>query len=395
MERELAHIERIHDIKPIKGADNIDKAKVLGWDLIVKKGEFQEDDLCVFFEVDSKLPRADWSEFLEKRDYKVKIYKLGKFGVWSEGLALPISSIPQLNGKALTEGQGVTELLGVVYSVQEDNIRKKGDPDAKYKSMSARNKKLFQKKPFRWLMKRTWGKKLLFFFFGRKKDSPKGFPDWIKKSDELKVENMPWILGNGKVYDYSEKLDGTSSSYGLKRLKKGKNKYEFFVCSRNVRLNDPEQETYHEQTKQRQQQKYNIYWFNAFKYNIQEHLTKYMNAHPELDWVYIQGESVGSVQGNPYKLTEDDLYVFNFVTNTEGRWPSPKGKELIESWGMKWVPLLGTATIPADMEELKLFADGKSVINPKVDREGLVYRGLDGQESFKNVSRKYLLKHQQ
>lgn len=62
---------------------------------------------------------------------------------------------------------------------------------------------------------------------------------------------------------------------------------------------------------------------------------------------------------------------------------------------MKWVPLLGTATIPADMEELKLFADGKSVINPKVDREGLVYRGLDGQESFKNVSRKYLLKHQQ
>lgn len=285
MERELAHIERIHDIQPIEGADNIDKAKVLGWDLIVKKGEFNEGDLCVFFEVDSKLPKADWSEFLEKRDYKVKIYKLGKFGVWSEGLALPISSIPQLKHIMLTEGDGVTELLDVVYSVQEDNIRKKGDPDAKYKSMSARNKKLFQKKSIRWLMRRTWGKKLLFFFFGRKKDSPKGFPDWIKKSDELKVENMPWILENGKVYDYLEKLDGTSSSYGLKRLKKGKNKYEFFVCSRNVRLNDPEQETYHEQTKQRQQQKYNIYWFNAFKYNIQEHLTEYMNAHPELDWV--------------------------------------------------------------------------------------------------------------
>lgn len=394
MERKLAHIERIHDIQPIQGADNIDKAKVLGWDLIVKKGEFDEGDMCVFFEIDSKVPEKEWSEFLKAKDYKVKIYKLGKFGVWSEGLALPLSAIPELKGKEFIEGDDVTDIIGVKYSVAEDNTRKKGDPDAKYKAMSARHKKLFQKKPIRWLMRRVWGKKLLFFLLGRKKDTPKKFPDWIHKTDEERIENCPWFLGDGKEYDISEKLDGTSSTYAIKRLKKGKNKYEFIVCSRNVRLNRPNDKTYHEQTGDRREDM-NIYWYNAYKYHIMERLSEYMDTHKDLEWMYIQGESIGNVQGNPYKLIEDDLYVFNFVTSKDGRLPSPEAKEIIESWNMKFVPLLGRVKTPADMEEMKLFADGKSVINPKVDREGIVYRGLDGVVSFKNVSRKYLMKHQQ
>lgn len=383
-ERELAHIERIHDIQPIDGADNIDKAKVLGWDIIVKKQEFKEGDLCVFFEIDSKLPEREWSEFLRAKDFKVKIYKLGKFKVWSEGLALPLNIIPELSDKNLNEGDGVTDLLRVQYSVAEDNVRKKGDPNAKYKSMSARHQKLFKTKPIRWLMRKTWGKKILFFIFGKKKDKPKEFPSWIKKTDEDRIENVPWFLGDGKVYDVTEKLDGTSSTYGLKRLKR--NKYEFSVCSRNVRQVDEKQETYHD---------HNIYWDMAFKYDIENKLIKYMNDHNNLDWIYIQGEAIGSVQGNPYKLKEDDLYVFNFVTDKDGRFSSPDGKSLIESWGMKWVPLLGQATVPNDMELVKFQADGKSMINTAVNREGLVYRGLDGKASFKNVSRKYLLKHQE
>ena len=243
-------------------------------------------------------------------------------------------------------------------------------------------------------MRRTWGKKILFSIFGKKKDTPKAFPDWVHKTDEERIENCPWFLGDGKEYDISEKLDGTSSTYAIKRLKKGKDKYEFIVCSRNVRLNNPNEETYHEQAGGRRND-LNIYWYNAYKYKIMERLSEYMDENKDLEWMYIQGESIGNVQGNPYKLEEDDLYVFNFVTSKDGRYPSPKGKEIIDKWSMKWVPLLGTVRTPADMEEMKLFADGKSVINPKVDREGIVYRGLDGVTSFKNVSRKYLMKHQQ
>ena len=49
--------------------------------------------------------------------------------------------------------------------------------------------------------------------------------------------------------------------------------------------------------------------------------------------------------------------------------------------------------LPKTMEEMKLEADGFSELNKNVKREGLVYRSLDGQRSFKNVSREYLLKH--
>ena len=45
------------------------------------------------------------------------------------------------------------------------------------------------------------------------------------------------------------------------------------------------------------------------------------------------------------------------------------------------------------MEDMKLLADGKSVVNPNVLREGIVYRSIDGKESFKNVSRQFLSKY--
>ena len=62
--------------------------------------------------------------------------------------------------------------------------------------------------------------------------------------------------------------------------------------------------------------------------------------------------------------------------------------------GMKWVPILGEVLIPYTMERAKQLATGKSLVNPNVMREGLVYRSLDGKDSFKNVSQEYLLKHQ-
>lgn len=176
----------------------------------------------------------------------------------------------------------------------------------------------------------------------------------------------------------------TSSTYALER--KGKKKFEFYVCSRNVRQENENQACYHE---------YNIYWAMAKKYNIEENLKKYLNANPDIKWVCIQGESVGKVQGNPLKLDEDDLYVFNFITSKDGRWDSRAGKQLVEEWGMKWVPILGVGKTQDNMPDMKKFSHGNSVVNPNVLREGIVYRSLDGQRSFKNVDPEYLLKHNQ
>lgn len=378
--RALAYTTRVGAITKIEGADNIELISVLGWKVIAKIGEFHEGDLCVYFEIDSKLPEKEWSEFMRSKHFKVKTMKLGKFNVISQGLALPIGvfdvEIPN------EENVDVTELLGVTYSVEEDNARKKVDPDAKYKSMGARHPVLFKKRWVRWLMKRKWGRKVMFFFFGRKKDKPRGFPTFVSKTDEERVENQPWRIGDGKTYLCTEKLDGTSCTYALER--KGKKKFEFYVCSRNVRQQDEKQECYHD---------HNIYWDLAFKYNIEAVLRDILTLRPDLQWVCIQGEGVGSVQGNPLKLAEDDLYVFNFKDSAVGRWGSNEAKILLEKYNIKWVPILGEVQMPNTMEELKELATGKSVVNPNVMREGLVYRSLDGSDSFKNVSREYLLKH--
>lgn len=379
--RALAYIQHVTNIRPIDGADNIEQCNVLGWNLICKKGEFHEGDPCVYIEIDSKVPEREEFEFLRAKGFKVKTMKLGKFNCISQGLAMPQSAFKELLG--LSEGTDVTDILGIKYSVQEDNARKgNGDPNAKYKSMAARHQKIFKKKWARWMMRRSWGRKVMFFFFGKKKDNPRGFPTFVSKTDEERVENQPWRIGDGKTYLATEKLDGTSCTYALER--KGRNKFEFYVCSRNVRQQDEKQECYHD---------HNIYWDLAFKYNIEQHLKDFLNQFPQLKWVCIQGEGVGSVQGNPLKLTEDDLYVFNFKESQTGRWSSMAGAGQVREWGMKWVPILGEVQMPDTMEELKVLATGKSKVNPEVMREGIVYRSLDGSDSFKNVSREYLLKH--
>ena len=379
--RALAYIQHVTNIRPIDGADNIEQCNVLGWNLICKKGEFHEGDPCVYIEIDSKVPEREEFEFLRAKGFKVKTMKLGKFNCISQGLAMPQSAFKELAG--LSEGTDVTDILGIKYSVQEDNARKgNGDPNAKYKSMAARHQKIFKKKWARWMMRRSWGRKFMFFFFGKKKDNPRGFPTFVSKTDEERVENQPWRIGDGKTYLATEKLDGTSCTYALER--KGRNKFEFYVCSRNVRQQDEKQECYHD---------HNIYWDLAFKYNIEQHLKDFLNQFPQLKWVCIQGEGVGSVQGNPLKLTEDDLYVFNFKESQTGRWSSMAGAGQVREWGMKWVPILGEVQMPDTMEELKVLATGKSRVNPEVMREGIVYRSLDGSDSFKNVSREYLLKH--
>lgn len=384
--RALAYTVKCGAIEKINGADNIELVSILGWKVIAKIGEFHEGDLCVYFEIDSKLPEKDWSAFMASKHYKVKTMKLGKFGVISQGLALPISvfdvDIPN------EENIDLTDVLGVTYAVEEDNVRKSnGDPDAKYKSMAARHQKIFKQKWARWLMRRSWGCKVMFFFFGKKKDKPLAFPThfpFVHKTDEERCENLVnVVLGYERPLIVTEKLDGTSSTYILERL--GKKKFEFYVLSRNVRQRTPDQECYHDK---------NIYWEMAFKYDIEQHLKDYLNENPELKYVCIQGESVGSVQGNPLKLKEDDLYVFNFIRSDVGRLSSVDGKNIVEQWNMKWVPILDTNyMMPTDMEEFKQFATAKSVVNPNVLREGIVLRDPTNDFSFKNVSREYLLKH--
>lgn len=383
--RALAYVVTIDEIKPIEGYDRVEYARTNGWWCIISKNDnIQVGDKCVYFEVDSKVNAEDARfAFLDKRHYKIKTQKMCK--VVSQGLLMPLKLFPELGDAEVNTD--VTDILKVTYSVDDDNIRKnKPNPDAKYNAMAARHKNIFKQKWARWLMKRAWGRKLMFAIFGRKKDNPRGWPthfQYIHKTDEERCENIPWVLKIEDPLVVTEKLDGTSCTYILER--KGKNKFEFYVLSRNIRQQDENQKTYHD---------HNIYWDLAFKYDIENKLRECLEEHPWMDYVCIQGEGVGTVQGNPLKLEEDDLYVFNFIESSAGRYSSVEGRQVIESMGMKWVPILDeNYHMPDNMEDFKKYADGPSAVNPKVKREGVVIRNPKDDFSFKNVSREYLLKH--
>ena len=385
-QRELAYVVQIADVHPIEGSDNCECAIVNGWNVMVRKGTFHTGDKAVYFEVDSKVDttRPEFA-FLAKYNGKVKTQRYtfgGKGNFISQGLIMPLTDF----GFDAEVGEFLTTKLGVIYYDPEDNIRKDiGVSD--YDKMLHRNANFFKKKFFKWLMRFAWGRKICFFLFKnrgiRKTAFPTKFP-YVKVTDEERIENTPTYLSDRGPWVVTEKLDGTSSTYILER--KGK-KFEFYVLSRRVRQLTSKQKCYHEN---------NIYWEMAEKYQIEKHLKDYLRERPELSYVALQGESVGNVQGNPLKLKENDLYIYNFITSDIGRWETSEAYRLVRNWGMKWVPIISiTREIPQTMEEMKKQADGQSVVNHRVKREGLVYRKYDPKTlqttSFKNVSNEYLL----
>ena len=393
--RALAYTVTVDEIRPIPGYDRVEHARVGGWWIIVAKADnIKPGDMCVYFEVDSKVPATDDRfAFLEKRNYKIKTLNMCK--VFSQGLLMPIALFPELGANPEIHTD-VTDTLGIKYAVDEDNERKavKVNKDKKYQSMAARHAKLFKKPFFRWLMRREWGRKLLFAIFGKKKDNPRGWPTGrfpgVSKTDQERCENMVWVLEDKTPWIRTQKCDGTSGTYILERKPRGK--YEFYVCSRNVRMADKDQECFYGSD--------NYYWEAAIKYDIENKMRQYLEDHPELTFVCWQGEICGpGIQKNPHGLSDLHLFCFHMTDDT-GRYDIRKAAEIWRSFDMEVVPIDEAEYIlPNDFEEFKATADGvydASVCEGKTDqrREGYVYYSIaDPARSFKNVSRKYLLEH--
>ena len=382
-ERALAHIELVHDIEPIEGADFIELVHCLGWQCVANKGEFKEGDKCVYIEIDSKVDTTKpVFEFMAKRDGKVKTIKLK--GKLSQGLALALDKF-DIDLSKYKVGDDVTKVLGIT-KIQTDEEKRlaRESQDPRIARAASRHKKFMKSKFGKWLMRHKFTRNILLWLLGGKRAKPKAWPDFITKTDETRIENVPEQLNDKRPLEVTEKLDGTSTTFFVKR-KRG-TKYEFGVCSRNVRQLDEKQACYHE---------YNIYWAMAKKYNVEEVLNKLVKMNNYPDHIVLQGESIGKVQGNPYKLDEDDFYAFNLIIDGR-KLDSVAGEYILSEFGIKWVPILQTDFVcPDTMEEMKKLSNGKSVINTEVLREGCVYRDAENTRSFKNVDPIYLLKHNQ
>jgi len=362
MERKLATVRKISDLKQIDGADNIELAIVDGWQVVVGKDvQHKVGDFVVYCEIDSFLPIKEEFEFLRKSSYK-KMGELEGFRLktirlrqqLSQGLILPISVLnskfnpemvvgtskqpwgeqmqvgPYDDALVVEIGLDVTELLGIV----------KYEPPIPAELAG----------------------------------TVKGmFPSFIHKTDEIRIQNFPneyktYTESNDDFY-FTEKLDGSSATFYI-------NNGEFGVCSRNLELLETEG---------------NTFWKVARELDL-ENKMKAKNKN-----FAIQGELIGEgIQGNPYKIKGHTVMFFTaFDIDTQKRFNYAEFAMFMARNQLEVAPLISIRKgidLPKTIEELLKIAEGKSSLNEKVEMEGLVIRTSDNTISFKVISNKFLLK---
>lgn len=342
MERKLASIQKIVDINPIPNADAIERATVLGWNLVVKKGEFKPGDLCVYCEVDSLLPVKEEYEFLRKscfnsrlNGFRIKTVKLR--GQISQGIAFPLSILPGRATEVFSESDDVTELLEI----------------------------------------RKYEAEIPTSLGGKVKG---GFPSFIPKTDEIRIQSVPGVL---ERYDEdtnfiaTEKVDGTSVTYYFKDG-------EFGVCGRNWELKETEE---------------NTYWQVARKYDIEASMRDWNRN------IAIQGEILGpGIQKNKYAFSEHKVFFFNaFSIDSYAYYDHMRAGDLFYSLGLESVPVVARNVylpeVMPTMEAAVEFSIGRSTLND-IQREGVVIRPYMeqtdhelGRLSFKIINPKFLLKY--
>ena len=402
-QRELVYVVRIDEIKPIEGKDRVECAVVGGWTVMVRKGQFKPGDLGIYFEIDSKVPEKEPFMFLEGKHFKIKTqkYKTPSGYFWSQGLLMSAEDFGwKLHNDTIFMGDGLddyiiekdflTEKLGVTYADADDNKRKAKSAD-KYKLMAQRRPDIFKKKWAQWMMRRNWGKKVMFFFFGKKKDKKSQWPSWVKKTDEERVQNMPWILQDKSEWFATEKIDGTSTTFTMKGYGR---KREFYTCSRNVVFDKPDKNCYYET---------NVYTEMCEKYNMENVLdcliTFFENINQrDVEFVTIQGETYGEgIQKRDYGLKGHDFMAFNLIVGFKDgevkRFNPSVMTIILTDYGIPCVPIVNEYFIlPDTVDELLTIATDKSAIDGGM-REGLVFRSSDGVRSFKAVSNEFLMKY--
>ena len=387
--RELAYVAEIKSIDPIIGSDNCESASIDGWHVMVRKNTFKVGDKCVYFEIDSKLDTTQpMFEFLEKCKGKIKTQKYtfgGKGNFISQGLIMRLEECG-LDYNNYNVGDFLTETLNVKYAEDEDNKRKANDRP-QYKASFNKIKK---NRIIKYLMRFDWFRKIIFAIFGVHKKK-KDYPWFVVKSDEERCQNEPQSIFNDKsqTYEITCKIDGTSSTYAIERLRG--NKYQVYICSHNVVVFDG--------TKVKEGGYYkdieNPYMASDKQYNILMSLTDYMNKNKDIKWCYLQGETFGkNIQKRDYGLKGTDFRAFTFVDSTRPRYTYSEMKEILDNYNIPTVPILQTGFIlPDTCDKLLSIAGGKSEIDGGM-REGIVLRSEQNpQFSFKAVDNEFLLKY--
>jgi RNA ligase (TIGR02306 family) len=336
--RALATIEKILSLAPIEGADQIVAAKVRGWTVVVRIGEFSVGDMVVYFEIDTALPVSDERfAFLEPRGTKdiggsrYHVLKTARLrGVYSQGLVLPLSIFDYD--------------LAHFWATIEDEVV--GHDVTK------------ELRLFKWEPPLPMGGQQAGPFLTK----------YAAKTDSERAQNLGDVWGELRKYEWlpTEKVDGTSCTIVCDQDN------EIRVCGRNWEITPGD----------------NLYWRNARSIPW-EYL---------FPGEVVQAEIVGpGVQGNRLGLPAERLVVFSFLRDGEhlprDKWPR---------WALDLAAPIyaGPETLEASVEDMIAWVDGTwSLLSPGRLAEGVVFHTADGsvvpelgRSTFKIVSNKYLSK---
>ena len=336
-DRKLASIRIIQSIEPIEGADRIEVARIGGWNVVVQKGLYEPGDAVVYFEIDSCLPvDNELFAFLKERGTRKT----------DEGDVHVVKTV-RLRG---------VYSQGLCIPVEEIFPGSYWDADRTPDGTDVTSLLGIGK----------WEPGTNDFSRGNTAGS---FPlDLAMKTDSERVQNLTSKYEYLLDYDWEAtvKVDGTSCTVGMRPDD------EIVVASRNLSVTEGD----------------NTYWRAARQ--IIPHLTPGMAVQMEI--------AGPGIQGNPQKLANQRVYIFDVVRNgfiiPRSAWPV---------WAQELsAPVLPDLKLPETVEEAIAQADGLKYDfgGGRVLAEGIVWHEVNGQapaalgrSTFKVVSNKYLLKH--
>jgi len=382
IERKLASVRLIAGLRPIPGADMIECATVDGWELVVKKGEFEVGQKCVYFEIDSFLPVREEYEFLRKSSFKstkhlgdgFRLRTIKLRGQISQGLALPYAGSEPV-------GANITEALGV----------KKWELPDNHGGLIVRS--------------------------GSKARAT--FPRFLRRTDQERIQNcfgQIQSLPADTLFEVTLKLDGSSMTVWHKDGESG-------VCSRNLNILERDREPWLERIRSAGEflglkpglldrfedgldwlkckifggrpglaKQQSVFWDVARGAGLIEILER-VGAN-----IALQGEIMGpGIQGNRENLPNHQFFLFDIWDIDHQRYFSPRERadylSAIDPDGViQHAPILGylSRSYFGSVGDILRFANLKSLNHPIA--EGVVFKAENGQTSFKAINNSYLLK---
>lgn len=357
MSRKFATVRKIDNITKIENADRVELCHIDGWRSVVLKDKFKIGEYVLFIEADAAIMSIDDKrfEFLRKPSYKaiksgdtvlaecLRVRTVRLAGQISQGIVMKLDDF-----KADID-------LADSLEVSLDDVLDIKHYDELLDSLS-----------------HILGK-------GAPIEQRGSFPSFVPKTDEERLQNLPEYFEEHKdtEFEVSVKYDGSSMSVGYSPTNFPDE--PFFVCSRNFMLKTDND---------------NNFCRVAKKLNLREILEKYYKFDGlEL---CLQGELVGpKVNGNRDKHKEHNFFVFRIYDITNKRFLTPNKRfDICYLEGIPHVPTIAQGKCFSHMTTIEDFIRQTQLKSKNGNPiEGMVYKSLDGEVSFKVINPDYLLKY--